>query len=158
MSAGLAGCVEDWGAPGTLVTYLRSGGRDLSDFDSCSVTVGTVAVKLTAAGRVSFDVDSESVDLVESAGPNGHRVAELELDPARYEYVELGFEDVEARLKSGEAVSVASPDAGFLRFDQNFEIGKKRTTTAILAFAPEQRDGGYRFVSLPELVEVRRSA
>lgn len=153
----LAGCTG--GSTGTLATRVTDQPGDISDFESCVVTISEIRVKPAsddgedggdgedgeADAEESYDVDDVEADLVELQDGNTALVDEQEVETGEYEYLKLSVSNVDATLEDGSDADVSTPGDAPLKFNQSFEIREDERTVFTADFTPvkQGQSGGY---------------
>lgn len=152
----LSGCIGG-GGTGTLATQVTDQPGDISDFESCVVTITEIRVKPASEdgddegdesdAEESYDVDDAEADLVELQDGNTELVDEQEIETGEYEYLKLGVSNVEATLEDGSDATVSTPGDAPLKFAQSFEIREGERTVFTADFTPvkQGQSGGYVF-------------
>lgn len=158
----LAGCTG--GSTGTLATQVTDQPGDISDFESCVVTITEIRVKPASddgsdgddgdgnetdggdgedaggdgedTGEESLDIDDAEADLVELQDGNTQLIDEQELDVGEYEYMKLQVSNVDATLSDGSDAEVTTPGEAPLKFDRSFEIREETRTVFTADFTP----------------------
>lgn len=151
-SVSLAGCTGT--ATGTLATRVSDQPGDISDFESCVVTVSEVRVKPAEGDPVTREVDPTEADLTELRGERSSLVAEEEFDAGEYEFLQLGISETRGTLTGGEEVDVAVPGDAPLKFEKQFEIREDERTTFTADFTPVRAGGRGRYLLQPVADEV----
>jgi len=90
-------------------------------------------------GLETYDVEDTEADLVELQDGNTELVAETELEPGDYEFLQLIVSEVDATLDGGGDAEVTTPGNAPLKFKQPFEIRADTTTTFTADFTPVKR-------------------
>lgn len=161
----LAGCTG--GSTGTLATRVTDQPGDISDFESCVVTITEIRLKPAGDGEgtdgegtngeetdgtegdesaeESYDVDDVEADLVELQNGDTELVGEQEVESGEYEYLKLAVSNVDATLKDGSDADVSTPGNAPLKFNQSFEIREGERTVFTADFTPvkQGQSGGY---------------
>ncbi|MFB6281584.1 MAG: DUF4382 domain-containing protein [Haloferacaceae archaeon] len=153
-SAALAGCTGGGGDTGTLATRVSDQPGDISDFESCLVTVAGVRVKPTDGELVKRDVEPTEVDLTELRGERSALVAEEEFATGEYEFLQLRVTETTGTLKSGEEATVEVPGDAPLKFEKRFEIRAGERTTFTADFTPVRAGRTGRYLLKPVADEV----
>lgn len=153
-SASLAGCIGGDPETGTLATRVSDQPGDISDFESCVVTVAGVWVKPTDGEVVKREIDPVEADLTELRGERSSLVAEEEFDPGAYEFLQLRVTETRGTLSSGEAATVAVPGDAPLKFERRFEIRDGERTTFTADFTPVRAGKSGRYLIQPVADEV----
>lgn len=164
---GLAGCTGG-DATGTLATQVTDQPGDISDFESCVVTI--VGMWLGSedaeagdeegeepADREYYEYDEpQEADLVELQGDATALVDERELDTATYEFLQLDVDTIAATLDDGSDATVEMPGEAPLTFNQSFEIRENTRTSFTADFTPVKRGqaGGYVLQPVPQGIDV----
>lgn len=157
--AGLAGCMGGAEATtGTLATRVSDQPGDITDFETCVVTIAGIWVKpgtaddeSTADGTATttaaeddareyheFD-EPQTADLVELQGDRSALVDEQELETGEYAFLQLDVTGVDATLDDGSEATVETPGEAPLKFDQSFEIRADERTAFTADFTPVKR-------------------
>lgn len=157
--ASLAGCIGS--ATGTLATQVTDQPGDISDFNSCVVTITELRIKPASddgevgnetdsngtddAAEETYEVDDAEADLVELQDGNTQLVDEQELDVGDYEYLKIAVSNIEATLDDGSDADVSTPGDAPLKFNQSFEIQEDARTVFTADFTPvkQGQSGGY---------------
>jgi hypothetical protein len=161
---GLAGCMGGAeAATGTLATRVSDQPGDISDFETCVVTMAgfwvapesdgdstatsTSASTETETPSDDTDVDREyhefeepqEADLVELQGDRSTLLGEQELETGTYAFLQLDVTGVAATLADGGEATVETPGEAPLKFDQSFEIRADERTVFTADFTPVRR-------------------
>jgi hypothetical protein len=159
--ASLAGCIGS--ATGTLATQVTDQPGDISDFESCVVTITELRIKPASedgdddggnetdgegddtSAEETYEVDDAEADLVELQDGNTQLVDEQELDAGDYEYLKIQVSNVDATLDDGSDADVSTPGNAPLKFNQSFEIREDTRTVFTADFTPvkQGQSGGY---------------
>ncbi|MFW5964071.1 MAG: DUF4382 domain-containing protein [Natronomonas sp.] len=175
--ASLAGCLG--GATGTLATQVTDQPGDISDFESCVVTITELRIKPASddgddgddgnetdgngtddtddeSAEETYEVDDAEADLVELQDGNTQLVDEQELDAGDYEYLKIAVSNVEATLNDGSDADVSTPGDAPLKFNQSFEIREDTRTVFTADFTPvkQGQSGGYVLQPVADGTEV----
>ncbi|MFW5911362.1 MAG: DUF4382 domain-containing protein [Halolamina sp.] len=160
----LAGCSSS-AATGTLATRVKDAPGDISDFESCVVTIEGFWVKEgegsdteestdgteTVEQQDEEDVDQsdertyyeydepQGADLVQLQDGNSALVDERELETGTYAYLQLDVSGVDATLDDGSDADVGTPGEAPLQFKESFEIRENTRTTFTADFTPVKR-------------------
>jgi hypothetical protein len=159
----LSGCLGS--ATGTLETRITDQPGDISDFESCVVTITELRIKPASddgedddsnetdgngtddadLAEETYEVDDTEADLVELQDGNTQLVDEQELDAGDYEYLKIAVSNVEATLDDGSDADVNTPGDAPLKFNQSFEIREDTRTVFTADFTPvkQGQSGGY---------------
>jgi len=160
----LAGCSGSNGETtptyGTLTTSVTDMPGDISDFETCVVTMAGVWVKpadgdgteseaeatesgTAADGRryIEFD-EPRTADLVQLQGSNTQSLGETEVETGAYQYLQLDVTGVTGTLDDGGEASVDTPGNAPLKFDAEFDIRAAERTHFVADFTPVQRGTG----------------
>lgn len=161
----LAGCTG--GSTGTLATRVTDQPGDISDFETCVVTITEIRIKPAAEGddgdgedeadaEDTYDVDDAEADLVELQNGNTKLVGELDVETGEYEYLKLAVSNVDATLENGSDADVSTPGDAPLKFNQSFEIrdGERTTFTADFTPVKQGQSGGYVLQPVADGTEV----
>lgn len=156
----LAGCTG--GSTGTLATQVSDQPGDISDFESCVVTITEIRVKPASdgedggtatdgedEGERTLDVDDTDADLVQLQGGEAKLVDEQELETGEYEYLKLQVSNVDATLKDGGDATVDTPGDAPLKFNQSFEIREGTRTVFTADFTPVKQGRQNSYVLQP---------
>ncbi|MFB6101892.1 MAG: DUF4382 domain-containing protein [Haloplanus sp.] len=161
--AGLAGCMGGGEATtGTLATRVSDQPGDITDFESCVVTIagfwvkpGTSDSESTATAtttdaesgaREYYEfAESQTADLVELQGDRSALLGEQELETGTYAYLQLDVTSVDATLADGGEATVDTPGNAPLQFKHPFEIRADTRTVFTADFTPvrQGRSGSY---------------
>jgi len=142
---------------GTLATQVTDQPGDISDFESCIVTI--VGMWL-GPGNTEDDEDEDTesssreyheydepqqADLVELQDGNTSLVDERELGVDEYAFLQLDIDGIDATLNDGETAVVEMPGEAPITFNQAFEIREDTRTVFTADFTPVRRgqSGGY---------------
>lgn len=150
----LAGCAGGGGGTGTLATHVSDQPGDISDFESCVVTISEVRIKPVEGEPITKSVDDVQADLVKLQGEKQKLVHRSELEEGEYEYVHLGISNVEGTLSDGSDADVDTAGEAGLKFEtftidgeqsETFEIRSGATTSFTADFTPVKKGqaGGY---------------
>lgn len=157
---GLAGCTGD-GSTGTLATQVTDQPGDISDFESCIVTiVGTWLAPEDADAGDEEDEDpadreyheydeAQEADLVDLQNGNTQLVDEQDLDAATYESLQLDVDGVDATLEDGSTTTVEVPGEAPLTFNQQFYVREDTRTVFTADFTPVERGQTDTYVLQP---------
>ncbi|WP_277540709.1 DUF4382 domain-containing protein [Haloarcula laminariae] len=165
--AGCSGSTDGDGTRtyGTLATSVTDMPGDISDFESCVVTMAGLWVKPaesdgTESGGTETETEEASeaetgtedggrryiefeepqtADLVRLQGSNTQSLGETELETGTYQYLQLDVTGVEGTLDGGGEASVDTPGNAPLKFNAEFEIRGEETTTFVADFTPVKR-------------------
>jgi len=162
--AGCSGSTSDGaGTPtyGTLATSVTDMPGDISDFESCVVTMAGIWVKpaeseITETGtgadeatgtdsddRRYFEFEeAQTADLVQLQGSKTQSLGETELETGSYQYLQLDVTGVEGTLEDGGETSVETPGNAPLKFNAEFEIRQDERTNFVADFTPVRRGNG----------------
>ncbi|MFQ3319963.1 MAG: hypothetical protein ACI8UR_001796 [Natronomonas sp.] len=159
----LAGCIG--GATGTLATQVTDQPGDISDFESCVVTVTEIRVKVASEGdgtetgtategdeesaEESYNIDDAEADLVELQNGETQLIDEQELDTGEYEYLKLAVSNVDATLNDGGDAEVNTPGDAPLKFNQSFEIREDTRTVFTADFTPVKQGQQNTYILQP---------
>lgn len=149
----LAGCAGGTDT-GTLATRVSDQPGDISDFESCVVTIAGIRVKPVDGEVVKREVDPTEADLTELRGERSTLVAEEEFETGEYEFLQLRITETRGTLTDGEEVSVEVPGDAPLKFEREFEIRADARTTFTADFTPVRAGGSERYVVQPVADEV----
>lgn len=133
-AATVAGC--SMGSGGSLATHVSDQPGDISDFQSCIVTIPAIYVKPTDGERERIDIEDAQADLVDLQGENTELIDESSLETGTYQFLQLEVSNVEATLQDGSDTTVNTPGEAPLKFEKSFEIRSGETTTFIADFTP----------------------
>lgn len=164
---GLAGCSGNGGATGTLSTAVKDAPGDISDFESCVVTIEGFWLKDSSdddtedatattdeegvAEQNEEDVDQsddreyheydepQEADLVQLQDGNTQLVDDREIEVGTYAFLQLDVSGVDGTLTSGEDADVGTPGSAPLQFKREFEIREDQRTTFTADFTPVKR-------------------
>ncbi|MUV87378.1 DUF4382 domain-containing protein [Natronomonas sp. CBA1123] len=169
--ASLAGCIG--GATGTLATQVTDQPGDISDFESCVVTITELRIKPASddggdsenetdgdgdeeSAEETYEVDDAEADLVELQDGNTQLVDEQEIDAGDYEYLKIQVSNVDATLDDGSDADVSTPGNAPLKFNQSFEIREDTRTVFTADFTPvkQGQSGGYVLQPVADGTEV----
>ncbi|WP_178916431.1 DUF4382 domain-containing protein [Natronomonas gomsonensis] len=173
--ASLAGCIGS--ATGTLATQVTDQPGDISDFESCVVTITELRIKPASddgddadgnetdgngtdaddeSAEETYEVDDAEADLVELQDGNTQLVDEQELDAGDYEYLKIQVSNVDATLNDGSDADVSTPGDAPLKFNQSFEIREDTRTVFTADFTPvkQGQSGGYVLQPVADGTEV----
>ncbi|ELZ78431.1 DUF4382 domain-containing protein [Haloferax larsenii] len=154
-TAGLAGCMGTASATtGTLSTRVSDNPGDISDFESCFVTISTIRVQPTDGDEKSMDAGDTEVDLVELQGDASALVDDFEVETGTYEYLQVDVGETDATLTDGSEATVEVPGSAPLKFDTSFEIRADQTTTFTADFTPVKAGNSGKYVLQPVADEV----
>lgn len=161
----LAGCTGGGGSTGTLATEVSDQPGDISDFESCVVTITEIRVKPSDSSteddeedaEESIDIDDEEADLVQLQGDESTLVSEEDLETGEYEYLKLAVSNVDATLDGGGDVEVNTPGDAPLKFNTSFEIREGTTTRFTADFTPVKQGTQNRYVLQPVAQETEVS-
>jgi hypothetical protein len=170
----LSGCLGS--ATGTLETRITDQPGDISDFESCVVTITELRIKPASddgedddsnetdgngtddadLAEETYEVDDTEADLVELQDGNTQLVDEQELDAGDYEYLKIAVSNVEATLDDGSDADVSTPGDAPLKFNQPFEIREDTRTVFTADFTPvkQGQSGGYVLQPVADGTEV----
>ena len=162
---GLAGC-SGGTATGTLATRVKDAPGDISDFESCVVTIEGFWLKEGSDGdsddstatteegvttqdeedvdqsddRTYYEYDeAQEADLVQLQNGDTKLVDEREIETGTYAFLQLDVSGVDATLSGGESADVVTPGNAPLQFKQSFEVRADQRTTFTADFTPVQR-------------------
>ncbi|MFB6302003.1 MAG: DUF4382 domain-containing protein [Haloferacaceae archaeon] len=152
-STALAGCTGGK-STGTLATRVSDQPGDISDFESCVVTIAGVWVKPADGELVKREIEPTEADLTELQGERSSLVAEEEFETGTYEFLQLRISETRGTLTSGEEVDVAVPGDAPLKFEKEFEIRENQRTTFTADFTPVRAGGSGRYLLQPVADEV----
>jgi hypothetical protein len=166
-AAGLAGCMGGAEATtGTLATRVSDQPGDISDFETCVVTMAgfwvapgsddetatsTSASTETETSSDDGDEDEDEdreyhefeepreADLVELQGDRSALLGEQELETGTYAFLQLDVTGVAATLADGGEATVDTPGEAPLKFNQSFEIRADERTVFTADFTPVRR-------------------
>jgi len=172
----LAGCTGS-AATGTLATRVKDAPGDISDFESCVVSIrgfwvkeqdGTETEGSTEATdedgvqqqdeedvdqsdeRTYYEYDElQEADLVELQDGNSALVDERELETGTYAYLQLDVAGVDATLADGGEADVGTPGEAPLQFKEPFEIREGKRTTFTADVTPVKRGGTGSYLLQP---------
>jgi hypothetical protein len=164
---GLAGCT-DGDATGTLATQVTDQPGDISDFESCVVTIvgmwlGTEDAEAgdeegeKPADREYFEYDEpQETDLVDLQGENTALVDEREIEVSTYAFLQLDTDGIDATLADGSSATVETPGEAPLTFNQEFDIREDTRTVFTADFTPVKRGqtGSYVLQPVPDGITV----
>jgi hypothetical protein len=150
----LAGCAGGGTATGTLATRVSDQPGDISDFESCVVTIEGIWIKPADGELVKREVEATEADLTELQGERSTLVAEEEFDAGEYEFLQLQIAETQGTLADGEEVTVEVPGEAPLKFDKAFEIRADQRTTFTADFTPVRTGQGGRYILQPVADEV----
>jgi hypothetical protein len=164
---GLAGCTGG-DATGTLATQVTDQPGDISDFESCVVTIvgmwlGTEDAEAgdeegeEPADREYFEYDEpQEADLVDLQGENTALVDEREIELSTYAFLQLDTDGIEATLADGNSATVETPGEAPLTFNQEFDIREDTRTVFTADFTPVKRGqtGSYVLQPVPDGITV----
>jgi len=164
---GLAGCIGG-DSTGTLATQVTDQPGDISDFDSCVVTI--VGMWLGSedaeagdeageepADREYYEYDEpQEADLVDLQGENTALVDEREIEVSTYGFLQLDTDGVDATLEDGSSATVEPPGEAPLTFNQEFDIREDARTVFTADFTPVKRGqtGSYVLQPVPDRITV----
>ena len=183
LGTGLAGCLGGNGSgdsTGTLATQVTDQPGDISDFESCVVTITEIRVKPSGndegtetgtpadgtgtdeenddddEGEERIDVDDAEADLVQLQDGETQLVSEAELETGEYEYLKLAVSNVDAERSGGGNAEVDTPGNAPLKFNESFEVRADTRTTFTADFTPVKRgqSGSYILKPVADGVEV----
>ena len=182
LGPGLAGCLGGNGSSdstGTLATQVTDQPGDISDFESCVVTITEIRVKPTGddeetetgtpADETGTDgengddeseeritVDDAEADLVQLQDGETQLVSETELETGEYEHLKLAVSNVDAERSGGGDAEVDTPGNAPLKFDESFEVRADTRTVFTADFTPVKRgqSGSYILKPVADGVEV----
>jgi len=176
--AGLAGCMGGAeAATGTLATRVSDQPGDISDFETCVVTMAgfwvapesddgeTATSTATETSSDGEDADREyhefeepqEADLVELQGDRSALLGEQELETGTYVSLQLDVTGVDATLADGGEATVETPGEAPLKFTQSFEIRADERTVFTADFTPVRRgrSGSYLLQPVASETSVR---
>lgn len=150
-TAALAGCLGDDNATGVLATHVTDQPGDITDFESCTVTItgfwlgpeGAEAgdeEDTEPADRERYDFDeAQQADLVQLQDDETQLIDSQELDVAEYEFLQLDISEIDAALPNDEPATVEVPGEAPLTFNESFEIREDTQTSFTADFTPVRR-------------------
>lgn len=153
----LAGCLGG-GTTGTLATYVSDQPGDISDFETCVVTITEVRIKPVEGEPITKSVDNVRADLVKLQGEEQKLINKSELEAGEYEYVHLGISNVDATLKDGSDANVTTAGQAGLKFEtftvegaqsETFEIRADETASFTADFTPVKQGQTGNYVLKP---------
>lgn len=150
----LAGCTGSGGETGTLATRVSDQPGDISDFESCVVTIAGVRVKPADGDLVKREVSPTEADLTELQGERSTLVDEAELETGEYEFLQLRVTGTTGTLTSGEEATVEVPGDAPLKFEKRFEMRAGQRTTFTADFTPVRAGPTGRYLIKPVADEV----
>jgi hypothetical protein len=182
--AGLAGCMSGAEATtGTLATRVSDQPGDISDFETCVVTMAgfwiapasdedATATSTSASTETETSSDGEDedadreyhefeepreADLVELQGDRSALLGEQDLETGTYAYLQLDVTSVDATLADGGEATVETPGEAPLKFNQSFEIRADERTVFTADFTPVRRgrSGSYLLQPVASETSVR---
>lgn len=166
---GLSGCLGGASATGTLATKVMDAPGDISDFESCVVTIDGIWLKdgsedSEASDNATATTDEDGVeeqneadvdqsddreyheydeaqtaDLVKLQNGETQLVDDRELEAGSYAYLQLDVSGVDATLGDGSDADVGTPGSAPLQFEESFEIREDQRTTFTADFTPVKR-------------------
>lgn len=153
---------------GTLATRVSDQPGDISDFETCVVTIAGFWVapgsgdeeEGTATATVEGDDEDDAreyhefdepqeADLVELQGDRSALLGERELETGQYAFLQLDVTGVDATLADGGEATVDTPGEAPLKFDQSFEIRAETRTVFTADFMPVRRGQGGSYLLQP---------
>jgi len=176
---GLAGCLGGSGdSMGTLATRVTDQPGDISDFESCVVTITEIRVKPagdggtadneetetgTTADETGTDddgdeseegeeriaVDDVEADLVQLQDGETQLISEAELETGEYEHLKLAVSNVDAELSDGGDAEVDTPGNAPLKFNESFEVRADTRTVFTADFTPVKRGQQNSYILKP---------
>lgn len=161
----IAGCSgTDGGDTGTFATYVSDQPGDISDFETCIVTITEIRIQPVDGETIMKSVDNVEADLVELQGDKQKLVDESELAEGEYEHVQLAISNVDATLAEGGEATVDTAGEAGLKFQSfvidgeqsdTFEIRAGETASFTADFTPVKQGKTNRYILKPVADEVR---
>ena len=178
-AVGLAGCSALGGsATGTLATKVKDAPGDISDFESCVVTIEGIWLKPGGSseneneettetdedgvatqdaddvdqsdGREYHEFDEpQEADLVKLQDGNSQLVDDRDVEAGSYEFLQLDVSNVEGTLADGGEADVDTPGNAPLQFKEAFEVREGQRTTFVADFTPVKRGKTGKYVFQP---------
>lgn len=162
---GLAGCSGDGTETGTLATQVTDQPGDISDFESCVITIAGIWVK-PVSGEETATTESttadtsdareyhgfeeaQEADLVQLQDGNTSLVDETELAVSAYEYLQLDVTGVDGTLAEGGDATVDTPGEAPLQFTQEYEVRADTRTVFTADFTPVTQGATGRYLLRP---------
>lgn len=156
-------------AKGTLATQVTDQPGDISDFESCVVTVEGIwlgpAGEGTPAdaggnesggsadggdGRTYYEFDDpQEADLVDLRDGTTKLIDDREVPAEAYGFLQLSVSGVEGVLEDGGSAEVDTPGNAPLKFDEQFEVREGERTVFVADFTPVKRGGTGTYVLKP---------
>lgn len=175
---GLAGCLGgNDGATGTLSTVVKDAPGDISDFESCVVTIEGFWLKensdddgddTTATtdedgveeqneedvdqsdGRKYHEYDEpQEADLVQLQDGDTQLVDDREVEVGTYAFLQLDISGVDGTLSGGEDADVGTPGDAPLQFKHEFDVREGQRTTFTADFTPVKRGQTGKYLLQP---------
>lgn len=157
---GLAGCTGG-DSTGTLATQVTDQPGDISNFESCVVTI--VGMWLGSEDAEAGDEEDQEpaereyqeydepqeADLVELQGENIELVDERDLQVSTYAFLQLDTDGIDATLADGSSATVETPGEAPLTFNQEFDIQEDTRTVFTADFTPVKRGQTGSYVTQP---------